>query len=597
MVAEGRGRRIYLQPTKAHLAASAVSRPKAVPDQECRGTFGGNAQGRRYGFRTFADYFTHRQLVALTTFSDLVCEARDRIAADAKQAGFAPGAGESYANGVALYLGFVVDKTIDRNSTLCTWEVGMDRLRGTFQRQALPMTWDFAEANPFGRAGGDLAVTLASEIEVLERLSGRAVCGTARQRDAQSVQVGGAVVSTDPPYYDNIGYADLSDFFYVWLRRSVGPIYPDVTATMLTPKAEELVANPYRFAGSKKKAEEHFERGFVHTFTRVRKEHAPHVPITIFYAFKQAESDGAETASTGWESMLNGLIEAGLMVTATWPMRTELGTRSIGRGANALASSIVLACRPQPASAGATSRRGFVAALKAELPEALRRLQQGSVAPVDLAQAAIGPGMAVFTRYGHVLETDGSTMTVRTALALINQVLDETLSDQEGDFDGDTRFCLAWFREFGWNKGKFGPADDLARAKNTSVAGLERGGVFRATKGDAWLVPPEDLRDEWDPLSDDRASVWEASLHIAKALSEQGSDAATSLMAAAAQRVDLDTVKELSYLLYSVCERRGWTQSAILFNALGTTWSDLDAVARQRAASPSATQSAFSFDE
>jgi putative DNA methylase len=405
------------------------------------------------------------------------------------------------------------------------------------------------------------------------------------------------VVSTDPPYYDNIGYADLSDFFYVWLRRSLREIYTDVTATMLTPKTEELVATPYRFGGSKKKAEEHFERGFIHAFTRIREQHAPGMPITVFYAFKQAESDDKGTASTGWEKMLKGLIEAGLMVTATWPMRTERAGRSIGLGTNALASSIVLACRPRPHSAEATNRRGFLTSLEAELPEALRRLQQGSVAPVDLAQAAIGPGMAVFTRYGQVLEADGSTMTVRTALALINQVLDETLSEQEGDFDADTRFCLAWFSEFGWNKAKSDRADVLARAKNTSVAGLVRGGVFMATKGDSWLVAPDDLNENWDPLSDDRTSVWEAALHIARALSKQSSEAAAALMATAGQRVDLDTVKELAYLLYSVCERRGWTQSALLFNALGTTWSDLDAAARQSAANRPVTQSAFTFDE
>jgi putative DNA methylase len=595
VVAEGNRQRIYLPPTDDHAKAADVVRPDNVPEEllaiDPRAIWCVS-----YGLTRFAKLFTNRQLVALTTFSDLVGEARDRVAVDAKESGFPPEAAESYASAVALYLAFLVSNVADDLSSP-SWRSshGTGATRSTFARQALPMVWDFAEANPFAGAAGDLGSASRAVTDVLLRLVAGKM-SLVRQGDAQSINTRGMAVTTDPPYYDNIGYADLSDYFYVWLRRSLAGTYSDITATMLTPKSEELVATPYRFGGSKKKAEEHFERGFVRTFTRIREQNASDIPVAVFYAFKQAESDDAGTASTGWETMLNALIEAGLMVTATWPIRTERAGRSIGLGSNALASSIVLACRPRRGSAEATNRRGFIAALKAELPEALRRLQQGSVAPVDLAQASIGPGMAVFTRYSQVLEADGSTMTVRTALALINQVLDETLTEQEGDFDADTRFCVAWFSEFGWNKGKFGRADDLARAKNTSVAGLERGGVFRATKGDAWLVAPEDLGGEWDPLTDRRTSVWEAALHIAKALSEQGSEAAASLMVAAGQRVDLDTVKELAYLLYSVCERRSWTQSAILFNALGTTWADIDTAARQRAANPSATQSAFTFD-
>jgi len=366
---------------------------------------------------------------------------------------------------------------------------------------------------------------------------------------------------------------------------------------MLTPKSEELVATPYRFGGSKKKAEEHFERGFVRTFTRIREHQATNIPVTVFYAFKQAESDDSGTASTGWETMLNGLIEAGLMVTATWPMRTEMGNRMIGSGTNALASSIVLACRPQPTTAETTNLRGLIAALKAELPEALRKLQQGSVAPVDLAQAAIGPGMAVFTRYARVIEADGGDMTVRTALALINQVLDESLSEQEGDFDVDTRFCIKWFSQYAWDESDSGTADTLARATNTSLTGLQRGGVFRAVAGRARLTAPEDLLESWDPLTDDLTSVWEVALHIAKALSEKGIEPAAALMAMAGQRVDLDTVKELAYLLYSICERRGWTKSAILFNALGTSWSDVDSAVRAQASAPASVQGSLSFDE
>jgi putative DNA methylase len=596
VVTEGNRRRDYLPATAVHIEAADVLRPDNVSDSPMP-TNPRWFSPPAFGLMNFSDLFTNRQLVALTTFSDLVAEARDRAAGDAKETGLSSEDAESYANAVALYLAFTVDKFVDRNSTVCTWESGMDRLRGTFQRQALPMTWDFAEANVFGGAGGDFGVTLLSELEVIERLHTSGIPGTARQLDAQSADTHGRCIATDPPYYDNVGYADLSDFFYVWIRRSLGSIYPDLTATMLTPKAEELIATPYRFGGSKGKAEEHFERGFVRTFTRIREGQVAGVPITVFYAFKQAESDDAGTASTGWETMLNGLIEAGLSVTATWPMRTELGTRSIGRGANALASSIVLACRPRPDGAEATTRRGFIAALKDHLPGSLRELQQGSIAPVDLAQAAIGPGMAVFTRYSRVVEADGGDMTVRTALALINQVLDETLSEQEGDFDSDTRFCVKWFGQYAWDETDSGTADVLARATNTSIEGLQRGGVFRAVAGKARLLSPEDLSDSWDPLTDVRTSVWEVTLHLAKAVTERGSEAASALMGAAGQRVDLDAVKELAYLLYNICERKGWTTSALLFNGLGTSWGDLDAAARASAGKLKPVADTLNFDE
>lgn len=609
VVAEGNRRRIYLPASLEHVNAADLLRPESVPDQACRGTFGGNAQGRRYGFHTFADYFTNRQLVALTAFSDLVAEARARVAVDARMADLAPDVAESYANAIALYLGFAVSRIVDRNNTICTWDSGPSgtrsstggsartaSIRNAFSRQAIPMTWDYAEANPFSESGGSLDSALRWLVPAVAKLPAKqrgAVC----QGNAELVVARIAAISTDPPYYDNIGYADLSDFFYVWLRRSLRAIFPDVTDTMLTPKSDELVAAPHRFDGSREKAERHFERGLVRVFGRICYHQVSGIPLTVYYAFKQAESTSSGTASTGWETMLNGLIEAGLMVTATWPIRTELRNRMIGSGTNALASSIVLACRPRLRTAEATNRRGFIAALKTELPDALRKLQQGSVAPVDLAQAAIGPGMAVFTRHARVVEADGSDMTVRTALTLINQVLDETLSEQEGDFDADTRFCIKWFSQFAWNESDSGTADTLARATNTSLTGLQRGGVFRAIAGRARLIGPEDLPAHWDPLRDDRTSVWEAGLHIAKALSEKGVGAAAELMVMSGTRVDLDTLKELAYLLYSICERRGWTKSAILFNALGTSWSEVDAAARSHASSGGSAQGTLAFDE
>jgi putative DNA methylase len=418
-----------------------------------------------------------------------------------------------------------------------------------------------------------------------------------RQLDSASLSGKDQVaVCTDPPYYDNIGYADLSDFFYVWLRRSLGSIFPELTGTMLTPKNEELVATPYRFDGNKAKAEAHFERGFVRTFTRLREKQSSELPLTVFYAFKQSETHDGGTASTGWETMLNGLIEAGLAITATWPMRTERAGRSVGIGTNALASSIVLACRPRRSTAEATTRRGFISALKAELPSALREMQQGSIAPVDLAQSAIGPGMATFTRYSKVVEADGSDMTVRTALALINQALDEVLSEQEGDFDADTRFCVKWFSTFGWDDADFGNADQLSRSTNTSVDGLVRGGIFWARGGKARLLSAEDMPSDWDPLLDERVSVWEVVLRLAKAVAEQGVETAAPIFARAGQRVDLDVVKELAYLLFSICERKSWTQSALLFNGLGSSWLEIEHTARSRRPAPTATQGELDYE-
>lgn len=592
-VAEGQRQRVYLSPTRAAAQTGEVARPDGAPEAEMP------ANPRWfsppiYGMSSYADLFTARQLTALTTFSDLVGEVRKTIEVDARAAGVADA--EQYAADIATYLSFAVSKLADWSSSICSWIPQIEGVRNTFARQAIPMVWDYVEVNPLSSAVGNFT-NHVEWVSVGVLGTGWQPAGSARQSSADAAISAGSVVTTDPPYYDNIGYSDLSDFFYVWLRRSLRDVHPDLFSTLLTPKADELIASPYRFEGSKAKAEEHFESGFVRTFQRIRESHPPDVPITVFYAFKQAESDDAGTASTGWETMLNGLIEAGLTVTATWPMRTERSARSIGIGTNALASSIVLACRPREATAEATTRRGFLQALKDELPTALREMQQGSVAPVDLAQAAIGPGMAVFTRYRTVVEADGSAMTVRTALALINQVLDEVLSEQEGDFDADTRFCVKWFSQFGWDEAESGTADTLSRATNTSVAGLDRGGVFRARAGRARLVPPEEMSTAWDPLDDEHVSVWEVVMRLARALDTGGAQEAAQLMAGAGQRVDLDTAKELAYLLYSICEKRRWTQTALLFNGLGTSWSDLSAAARVGGAlTPPPAQGALDFD-
>lgn len=365
--------------------------------------------------------------------------------------------------------------------------------------------------------------------------------------------------------------------------------------TVLTPKADELVADPFRHGGPTQ-AEGYFEAGFTRVFARIREQMTIDAPITVFYAFKQSETDVEGVASTGWQTLLDGMLKAGWEVTATWPMRTELGNRMRTMESNALASSIVLALRPRAEAAGPVTRRSFLAELKEELPGALRHLQEGSIAPVDLAQAAIGPGMAVFSRHRSVIEADGTPMTVRTALALINHVLDEVLAEQEGDFDADTRFCVKWFSQFGWNEQPYGRAEELSRATNTSVDGLVHGGVFWARGGKARLLGPDDLSGDWDPLTDERVSVWEVVVRLAAALAQQGGDEAAQMMALAGRRVDLDTAKELAYLLYSICEKRGWADSGLLFNGLGTSWSDLSTAARGAGVTARPSQGALDYD-
>jgi putative DNA methylase len=542
-----------------------------------------------YGFDRWTDLFTNRQLTALATFSDLVSEARDRVLRD--------GGTAAYADAVATYLGFSVSKALARNNTMCGWESGMDRLRGSFQRQAIPMTWDFAEANPLNSAGGGILAVVQSEVEVLEALVGREP-GTVSQADASSRNYE-ALISTDPPYYDNIGYSDLSDFFYVWLRRSLRTIYPDLLSTLLVPKAEELVANRHRHDG-KTGAQEFFEAGFSRVFARARETARSDYPITVWYAFKQSESDGLGEASTGWETLLEGMVRNGWEITSTWPSRSEMASRMIGSGANALASSIVLSLRPRPENAQTTDRRGFIAALEAELPDALRKLQQGQIAPVDLPQAAIGPGMAVFSRYSAVLDADGSKMTVRAALTRINEILDQVLNEQEGDFDATSRFAIAWYRQYGYGVGKFGDADNLARARNTSVDAMDRDEILTSRAGNVQLTKPADLPWDYDVLKDLHTSNWEALHHLIKVLERDGIAPAGHFLQSALARpdgaIDADLVKELAHLLFRIAEGNSWTKDALNFNTLVTSWPEILDVARS-VRKPAASQGAFDFDD
>lgn len=604
IVAEGTRGRVYISPDEEHVKTAESAKPTWRPEGEMPKKHR-NFQPPVYGMNSFGDLFTNRQLVALTTFSDLVMEARAKVLAD--------GGSQEYADAVATYLAFAQSKACNRSTSLCIWETRMDRLVATFGRQAVPMVWDFAETNLFAGAGGDLYGTVTSVCEVLDKLTLPTAEGTVRHQSAVSpyTQAPHLMVATDPPYYDNINYADLSDFFYIWLRRSLAGLYPSLFRTLQTPKEEELIATPHRHEGSKQKATEFFETGLGRAFDRMREAEHRDYPLTVYYAFKQAESedeaDDADldssdttTASTGWETMLEGLIKAGFCITGTWPVRTEQPKGLRAYDQNALASSIVLVCHPRGDAAPMASRREFITALKRELPDALRNLQSGNIAPVDLAQAAIGPGMAVFTRYARVLESDGSRLTVRMALALINQVLDEVLAEQEGEYDADTRWAInKWFEQHAHDEAPYGEADVLARAMAIGVNGLVSTGIITARAGKVRLLPRAELMggrpDEWDPATDPDICHWEVCQYLCRSLESGGEAAAADLLRRieAAYAGASEIARDLAYRLYSLCERKRWAQEAIGYNALVVAWPEIQKLARRGAAPAAAASGLF----
>ena len=587
IVAEGSNGRVYLSPNiESELTAQKIV-PSWKPEQEINHN-PRDIRTQLYGLTKYSDLFTPRQLMALTTISDLVGEVRERVRRDAIAGGFlddgkplaTDGSGaDAYADAVAVYLAFSIDKAADYWSTVCSWHSSKELIRNTFGRQAIPMTWDYAETNVFSESTGNVSSGIEWAQKVLCNLS-ITVSGTAIQADAQTQGISkDRVVSTDPPYYDNIGYADLSDFFYIWLRRSLKPIFPDLFATLAVPKAEELVAAPYRH-GSKENAEAFFLAGMTRAMNRLADQTQPAFPVTIYYAFKQSENDTEEgTASTGWDTFLDAVIHAGFAISGTWPMRTELGNRMVGSGTNALASSIILVCRKRMAEAPTATRREFVSGLKTELPVALLHLQAGNIAPVDLAQAAIGPGMAIFTRYVNVLDAQGKPLSVRQALTLINQTLDESLAEQEGDFDTDTRWALAWFEQSGFAEGEYGTAETLSKAKNTSVAGMVDAGIIASGHGKVRLLKPAELPEDWDPATDKRLTAWEMVHQLIRVLEKDGESGTAQLMAKLGAKAE--TARELCYRLYTLCERKKRTTEALSYNALVQSWPETIRLARE----------------
>ncbi len=586
----GRGR-LYLSATPEQVAFAEKTEPSGYPDTDLpKDALGFRVQN--YGFRKHWQLFTPRQLTAMVTLSDLIREVREDVRRDALAAGLSEAEADAYTAAVATFLTLALDRYADFNCALSTWKPSGQQQMHLFGRQTIPMVWDFAEANLLSEKAICWQNAVDITADAVESF-GLLTPGHARLIDAASPWDGlrNVLVSTDPPYYDNIGYAALSDFFYVWLRRTIGDLYPDLFATILVPKEPELVAAPERFDGDKRKAKAHFEQGFRRAFAILREKMDPGFPLTLYYAFKQDDTEAPvdeEAAgntervdrTTGWETLLTALIETGFQITATWPVRASQKWRMRAMGANALASYIVLACRPRPENAPQTDRRSFVAELKRELPAALRRLQQGNIAPVDFAQAAIGPGMAIFSKYSRVLEASGRPMTVRTALALINRTLTEVLAEQEDEFDNDTRWAVAWYEQYGFEEGDFGEAELLSKAKVTSVNGLVEAGIVASRGGRVRLLRPDELPSDWNPATDRRFTIWEATHHLLRLYwyEKAGEKATAALLHRLGPQGEL--ARELAYRLFNIAERKGRSQDAQAYNALVMGWPELSHLAQ-----------------
>lgn len=606
VVAEGSNGRIFLSPSAELELIGSDIRPDWRPDCELPQKHR-NFQPPVYGMNNLGDIFTPRQLVALSTFTELVNGVKEKTMVDARGSNLPDdqrpieedGRGaRAYSEAIATYLGCVVDRMAYYGSSLTSWLPKDNALRDCMPRQALAMTWDFAECNPFGKSSGD-ALTCTNSVSNYLDIASPFARGFAFQGDAQSSGfLRKTITSTDPPYFDNISYADLSDYFYVWLRRSLRSTFPVLFSTLAVPKAEELIAAPHRHGGEAQ-AEAFFLNGMTNAMRRLVEQSHPAFPITIYYAFKQTEDDEDDgTTNTGWDTFLGAVIGAGLTITGTWPVRTEGAGRMIAAGTNALASSVVLVCRTRRKDASTVSRRDFVTALKSELPEALRHLQRGNIAPVDLAQAAIGPGMAVYTRYEKVLDAEGKPLSVREALALINQTLDEVLAEQEGDFDADTRFAVTWFDQYGFDEGEFGVANVLAQAKNTSIAEMAHprtSPILEAKVGKVRLFRPEEMQEDWTPESDGRLTVWDMVHQLVRVLEKDGESAAARIAAQLGAKAE--TARELCYRLYTLCERKKRAAEALSYNGLVQSWPEIMRLAQQEISSTGGIAQTFDFTE
>jgi putative DNA methylase len=588
IVAKGSRGRVYLAPSEEHEATALSAEPSWSPEAKLPDN-PRDFKTPNYGLDTFGALFTERQLLCLNTLVDQVKFARQKIETDARGSNFLEDArhlkdggrgAKAYAEAVSVYLGFAVSRSADRGSTICTWDSSpkMEALRNTFGRQAIPMTWDFAEGNPFSQASGNF-LNNVDWVQKSIQLLVPSADGEEMQQDAQSVRYSPSmIVSTDPPYYDNIGYADLSDFFFCWLKPSAREVYPEAFGVLSTPKAEELVATPYRH-GNKDAAENFFLAGMGKAIENMATYSSSAFPATIYYAFKQSEVVKEGVSSTGWATFLQAVVEAGYAVVGTWPLRTEMANRMIASGTNALANSVVLVCRKKEDTAETITRAEFIRALKRELPPAIEELQAANVSPADMPQSAIGPGMGVFSRYKAVLEADDSPMTVKTALQLINAELDEYLNDLHGDFDPDTRFAATWFEQNGYDKGDYGAADNLARARGISVESVKHAGIIESSAGKVRILKRAELDPDWDPEEDTHLTIWESCQYLIRTLENDGEYAAAELLKKIGSE-RAETVKDLAYYLYDVCgNKRQDAKEATSYNGLIAVWTDLTRLA------------------
>ena len=577
-------KRIFAPATDEMRTVAASCRPEWGPEELVTTPSHDVDRLPMYGMRRWRDAFTNRQLLFLSTLADLLADVRERVEADAIDAGWPKGVplreggsgALAYSEAIHLLLGLAISKTTVFHNTLARWRAGEGKSAPAFGRQAIPMVWDFPELNPFAGAGGDFKGVVDGAAKAIEQLPA-SPSSIVRQQDARSKaeMISGYVVNTDPPYYDNVGYADLSDFFYVWLRRTCRRIMPEWYGTMLTPKGSELVASPHRHGGIGA-ARQFFEGGMGAAIAALRSETDPNTPLVIYYAFKQSTTSNKGTSSTGWETFLQGVVDADLMVTGTWPVRTEGSTRLTSMGTNSLSSSIVLVARARGATSEVATRGDLRRRLRAEMPSALHALQKGNVAPVDMAQAAIGPGMEIFSRYSRVLDTDGSPLTVRAALRLINEIMDEIQGEEEATLDAATRFAATWFASHAYDVGSFGDAETLAKARTVSVAGVEQAGLLKSAAGKVRLLTRAELPDDWDPATDSTLTVWECCQHLIKRL-ELGETEAAALMLEMGTKAEHARI--LAYRLYTICERKNWAEEGRAYNSLVIAWPELERLA------------------
>ncbi len=558
VVAEGEHRKLYQSPTKADIQVT----PYAKPTWQPRGKLPNQAMNLRvqgYGITDWYELFIERQLTALTTFSDLVKEVHVRISQDGRKT--------EYANAVCTFLSLVIGRATDGNSSFAFWRNSGENIEGVFARQVIPMMWDFPEANPFSNS----TQNWMSQVEWVAKAVGNFPTSTNNgevyQADATTTPyaIDAPIIITDPPYYDNIGYADLSDFFYIWLRPILRDTYPELFAGIATPKEDEILANRLRF----KNHNVHFEKLLGKAFLQMRQHCPDKFPTSIFYAYKQQEGEENEEISTGWEKMLTALVNAGFQIVATWPMRTEQ-PKALKTGINALASSVVLVCRPRSESAPAVTRTEFLQELKREMTPALDQLTRiANIRPVDLAQAAIGPGMEVYSRYSKVTRISGEIVSIREVLMHINNEITAYHEKETGELDPETQFCLTWLQQHGYTEGSFGDADVLSKARDVDTATMHNKVLLR-DRGKVRLLRPEEYVDREN--SEDM-TAWEGCLRMVWHLSsEERSGGVSGCTAVARAMRDYESAKRLARVLYAYYDARGDAESAARYNNLVTQW-------------------------